>query len=207
VVIVIKITYCPIHQGANNTWWRRDAEKKGGNMYQSRFKKVAMMKEFKGVQKLLKKLGRDIDEFDSIVVKRIDENFLNSFPSCYSWDGSAGATEEWTKLYAVMDYAGDCGIKEIAIDCKGISGSNYAYSPRHEYDGETYLESLARVENIDDYSYFIRYFRRYSDWSGQESEDTRELTILKLPKKKTITEIMKEAVKRAEEEVKTEIDF
>ena len=176
-------------------------------MYQSRFKKVAMMKEFKGVQKLLEKLNRSVDEFDAIRVKRLDENFLNSFPSCYSWDGSAGATEEWTKLYAVMDYAGGCGIKEIKISCKGISGSNYAYSPRHEYEGETYLESLARVENIDDYSYFIRYFRRYSDWSGQESEDIREITILKPPKRKKISEIIKEAEKKAMEEVRQETNF
>jgi len=199
----------PHYQGANNTWWRRDAVKEV-DMYQNRFKKLAMAKEFRGITKLLEKLGRDIDEIDAIIVKRLDENFLDSFPSCYSWDGSAGESYENTRLFGVADYKGydvECGIKEIAIDCKGISGSNYAYSPRHEYEGETYLESLARVENIDDYSYFIRYFRRYSDWDGQESEDTRELTILKLPKKKTITEIMKEAEKRAEEEVKTEIDF
>ena len=179
-------------------------------MYQNRFKKLAMAKEFRGITKLLEKLGRDIDEIDAIIVKRLDENFLNSFPSCYSWDGSAGESYENTRLFGVADYKGydvECGIKEIKISCKGVAGSNYAYSPHCEYDGETYLESLARVENIDDYSYFIRYFRRYSDWDGQESEDTRELTILKLPKKKTITEIMKEAAKRAEEEVKTEIDF
>ncbi len=177
-------------------------------MYQNRFKKLAMAKEFRGIPKLLEKLNRSVDEIDTITVKRLDENFLNSFPSYYSWDGSAGETYENTRLYAIADYEGvECGIKEIAIDCKGISGSNYAYSPRHEYEGETYLESLARVENIDDYSYFIRYFRRYSDWSGQESEDIREITILKPPKRKKISEIIKEAEKKAMEEVRQETNF
>ena len=164
-------------------------------MYQNRFKKLAMAKEFRGITKLLEKLGRNIDEFDSIIVKRLDENFLNSFPSCYSWDGSAGESYENTRLFGVADYKGvECGIKEIEISCKGVAGSNYAYSPRHEYDGETYLESLARVENIDDYSYFIRYFRRYSDWDGLK---IREITILKPPKRKKISEIIKEAGKKA----------
>jgi len=196
----------PHYQGANNTWWRRDAVKEV-DMYQNRFKKLAMAKEFRGITKLLEKLGRNIDEFDSIIVKRLDENFLNSFPSCYSWDGSAGESYENTRLFGVADYKGvECGIKEIKISCKGVAGSNYAYSSRYEYEGETYLESLSKTD-VDDFSYFIRYFRRYSDWSGQESEDIREITILKPPKRKKISEIIKEAEKKAMEEVRQETNF
>ena len=176
-------------------------------MYQNRFKKLAMAKEFRGITKLLEKLGRNIDEFDSIIVKRLDENFLNSFPSCYSWDGSAGESYENTRLFGVADYKGvECGIKEIKISCKGVAGSNYAYSSRYEYEGETYLESLSKTD-VDDFSYFIRYFRRYSDWSGQESEDIREITILKPPKRKKISEIIKETEKKAMEEVRQETNF
>lgn len=168
----------------------------------NKFKLEAFFQEFPFIKEVIGE--KNHTKIDFIRVARIDENFLNSIPGEYYWDGSAGETSNWERIAFVMK---DGTVHQDCVKTKGVAGSNYAHEGTREWEGETVLEAISSLENPDDVQYIVWEERILSDWQGQDSTRTYGITIYKAPKNKSLSEILERARKKAMAEVMAESNF
>lgn len=170
-----------------------------GGVIMNYFKFQAFLKEFP----FLRELGVD-ENVDSIKIRRADENLLAQIPSSYYWDGSMGVTDTKDTISFVLE---DGNIIEDVVRQAGEWGSNYAHSQRKEWEGESVLEALSRLDNPDRVVYIVWVHKHLHDWVGSERESTFEVTIYKTPKGVKYSDLIRKAEEQALREVRAEADF
>jgi len=82
---------------------------------------------------------RDPKNCDGISIKRISQELLDKTPQEHNWDGSLVGINKWVRVDFVLE---DGSIIKDAVKARGSSGSNYAHSETHSWEGETVLEAI-----------------------------------------------------------------
>jgi len=165
----------------------------------NKFKLEGFFKEFPFLREL-----DGVGNADSITVKRADENLLACIPSQYYWDGSMGRTDSKESVHFVM---ADGSILQDAVSQAGEWGSNYAYSQRKTWEGESVLESLSRLDDPDRVVYIVWVYKHLHDWEGSDYESDLKVTIYKTPKGVKYSDLIRKAEEQALREVRAEADF
>jgi len=120
-------------------------------------------------------------------VRKIDRNLLSFVPGETRWTGSLVDEHCIDRVSFVLPGR----ILYDAVERAGLSGSNYAYSRREEWEGETVADAIDRL-GIDPAQivYIIVSSRNWDDTAGRELEDEYLVTVYR-PKADTVKTIQK----------------
>lgn len=155
-------------------------------------KRNILFKEFPFIKK---------DEYSNICISRIDENLLNqAFIDTNHFGAMGSSSDDYSVELITEDYTiyTDIGIGYDEQETCG--GSVYR-------EGEKVIEAIIRLNIQKSLKYIVVYYKGYCDWEGSSKRKWNIVTVYKLPKSKTIEEIVKDYYKRQVEEVKKMIDF
>lgn len=146
-------------------------------------KKKMLLDEFKiDLKELNVNFGQDnpaeYSDFNSILVKRIDESLFNFIPVSNDWDGSMGNSFSYHIIFADFGQ----GFERLDVKPEGESGSNYAHSTTETYEGETITEYFIRTEELRTPKIILVFYRSKSSWGQSGDHNTLDLIIYKKAK-------------------------
>ena len=163
----------------------------------NRFTKSAIVKEFPFMGDFLTKFTPE-----EVLIKRIDEEFLKSIPTSYSWSGSMVNLSSGTEISFVLDDG------SVLSDCVAQSyehGSNYAHSETSTGEGETVLHAIDRHGVKDTLAYIVA--RVYGIHTEDHSSYGCRFVIRKPGKGISLDGLIAAAYKAAAERVAVESDL
>lgn len=120
-------------------------------------------------------------------VRKIDRNLLSFIPGETRWTGSLVDEHAIDRVTFILPGR----ILYDAVERAGLCGSNYAYSRREEWEGETVADAIDRLR-IDptQISFIVVSSRNWDDTQGRELEDEYLVTVYR-PKADTVKTIKK----------------
>uniref|UniRef100_A0A6M3JPZ3 Uncharacterized protein n=1 Tax=viral metagenome TaxID=1070528 RepID=A0A6M3JPZ3_9ZZZZ len=163
----------------------------------NRFTKSAIVKEFPFMGDLFSKFTPE-----EVFIKRIDEEFLQSIPTSYSWLGSMVSLSSGTQIYFILN---DGTILSNCVVQSYEHGSNYAHSDTSTGEGETILHSIERHGVKETLAYIVA--RVYGIHTEDHSSYGCQFVIRKPGKGFSIPDLIVAAYKAAAERVAVESDL
>jgi len=163
----------------------------------NRFTKAALLKDFPFMTEILSK-----DWPEEVFIKRIDEEFLQSIPTSYSWSGSMVSLSSGTQIYFILN---DGTILSNCVVQSYEHGSNYAHSDTSTGEGETILHSIERHGVKETLAYIVA--RVYGIHTEDHSSYGCQFVIRKPGKGFSIPDLIVAAYKAAAERVAVESDL
>lgn len=138
---------------------------------------------------------------DSIKVKRMTPDFLNSTPRIDGGTGSLVSIEDGEYITIVTP----SGVQVNAVKQSESWIHNEAYTDNESWQGESILDALYRLQ-AEDCTFIVKVSGGYNI-NDHCSRDNWQATIYKPAKDITIGELIAQAVARAEAQVKAEAAF
>lgn len=164
------------------------------------FKFNAFVKEFPFLAEIAR--GDSLD-CDSIKVKRITKELLNSTPEYHSAVGSLVGIDDEQVVAFVL---GDGTVIENAVKRTGRHHSNYAHDDGFYRRGETVLEAIHRENLADKLAYVVVVESGYAIVNHHSEADWR-MTIYKPAKDVSAQDLIEQSKKSALDQVKAESEF
>jgi len=167
----------------------------------NRFKLDAIREEFSCVAYLT--MDKEATDVDSVEVKRVDANLLNTTPSYSGATGSMVGIDEGEKFHFVLE---DGTVLEDAVKNEGSCHHNEAHWDNESWTGETVLEAIEK-HGVGDTIVLIVQERYGHEIQDHYSIGGLDFIVYKAPKGKTIADYLEEARVKAMETVKAEVNF
>lgn len=167
----------------------------------NRFKFNRYLQEFPFVSGVSTRALNALD-CDSFAVKRITKELLDKTPKYDGATGSLVGIDDGEEIFFVVN-----GTLAGPVQTDGSVIHNEAHSDNENWDGETVLEAIDRLKIAPDTITHIVSFEYGYEVLDHYSQGNYRLTIYKAPVGFTIADYVKEAIEKADNEVKAECAF
>ena len=172
----------------------------------NRFKFQAFKREFPCLEALLTGRAdrpREAQHCNEIKISRLGHDFLSYIPEHVSHDGSMVGINKKEEISFVLSGG---SVLRGDVQCRGTHGSNYAHSETAYEEGETVLEAIDRHQCAE--ALWLLVMVR-SGFTVREhfSEPNFTVTVYKVAKGESLTELIEEAANAALNEVRAKANF